>query len=516
MAMWSKYIYSALPPSSRSAPTTTYTLRQTRNCRNINIKYNNCKLQEQRLVYFTSFVRRYLCDLLQPQPPTRALRMSFPIPEYDSPLRALTRSEYFASLEPLLSISPRPIRHAPAQKRLPVELIYEVLSYITDPDDLRSVARASKQLHSIVLPRLWTPVSLSPVVRGQVLSDLEGQLDEWCTARKTRGEQTETLDVSLKNPGWSEDVRDAYIPVQRILRQLPNLTSLALNLVGPFDTTPRWPLGLIDTSTQSPCLKTVVFSPPTIKTRRGAITHPESQFEAWLFAQESIEHLEYRTRHPVAQRFPPNAVPNLRRLQISLDNIRMVAGMQGPRGITHLKVTMWCGDTDVPRLPPALSNVTVLARDARDLRLAGLLPKLERLDVEYEWCSLASLLADLRRNGTSRKGNFPRLRRLRACGLCVARGEEEGGMVGRVFKELEGLESLEVMRDDLTCVRYGRDGATRVVRWTCEESEVWYHDWEEDVVLEDPGSALVFFREPTTALAAAAAALGESPAETPL
>lgn len=50
-----------------------------------------------------------------------------------------TRSAYFADLELVLTILPRAIRHAPTQKRLAVEILNEIFSYVTDRQTIQSI-----------------------------------------------------------------------------------------------------------------------------------------------------------------------------------------------------------------------------------------------------------------------------------------------------------------------------------------------------------------------------------------
>ncbi|OCF46081.1 hypothetical protein I317_00171 [Kwoniella heveanensis CBS 569] len=50
---------------------------------------------------------------------------------------------------------------APAQPRLPFELIRKIIAYIEYPPSLASCALVSKSIHSIAISRLYTSISLS-------------------------------------------------------------------------------------------------------------------------------------------------------------------------------------------------------------------------------------------------------------------------------------------------------------------------------------------------------------------
>ncbi|KAF4596908.1 hypothetical protein EYR38_008299 [Pleurotus pulmonarius] len=408
-----------------------------------------------------------------------------------------TRSIYFAKLEPILTIRPREICHAPTQKHLPVEVINEIFAYITDRRTIQSILQASKRLHAIMLPRIWKDISVAPRVGGEVFGTFEGQLSKECSPWTSRGEQVVQLSLSLGKPRKMEDVHGVYLSVYHLLQKLPNLVSLRL-CIGrrgdylDFEASERWKRGDVDMAKQLPSLRRLAFSPPGIY-KNNCKSHPNTLFERWLFSQHSLEHLEYSTQCQLAHKFPPKAFPNLRHLKISSHNIKMTRGLDAPRGITHLKLVDI--SLHLSRLPPALSNVKVFAGDDSFFELAVLFPKLERIDIDYER-NLDWFIHSLRYDGRSRKGNLQNVRLFKVDGFTVS-GKEDC-KVADVFDELAGLESFEVMRDDLTSIRYARDGTTRAVRWKCDKSEIWYHDWEDGVMTVDPDSPLIFFEESST------------------
>lgn len=154
---------------------------------------------------------------------------------------------------------------------------------------------------------------------------------------------------------------------------------------------------------QLPSFMSLAFSPPGIR-KKNRESHPNTQFEKWLFSQHNFEHLEYSTQCELAHKFSPEAFPNLRRLKIASMNMKMTRGLVGPRAITHLKVMHF--SIPLSRLPPALSNVTVFARDDNDLRLAVPFPKLERIDTEYDGLDLDWFFHNLGYEAKSRKREF--------------------------------------------------------------------------------------------------------------
>ncbi|KAG9225243.1 hypothetical protein CCMSSC00406_0007074 [Pleurotus cornucopiae] len=431
------------------------------------------------------------------------------------------------------------------RRGLPVEILDKILSHVTEYHDMRRILRVSRQFHALMVPKLWKHISVRPHVEGQLLNTLAAQLDAQCSAWKTRGEQVQTLGLALEYIArplqyheTPRDVRDAYLAVQRFLAGLTNMHTLVLeaDTHSEFVSRARWHPSDIDMRKQLAGLKTLVFTPPSIRFKtwlREYDTHPNTQFEQWLLSQENIQYFEYQTRNRLVGVFPANAFPNLRRLKIAAVNIEAMRGLEGLRGITHLRMTVppRCPfiiplipppilPSDAPRLPPALSNVTVLARDDRDLEFAGLLPKLERLDIVLKRRNLRRLLAALRAvdgvTGTRRSAHLRGLRFLRVRRLYLTPKdngnenlqESDGGKVADIFAELPALEEFEAMRDDRTWIRFARDGSTRVVKWKChsyydddeynicEESggvrEEWCQDWEVGVTSVDPATPLYF------------------------
>ncbi|KDQ25116.1 hypothetical protein PLEOSDRAFT_160865 [Pleurotus ostreatus PC15] len=433
------------------------------------------------------------------------------------------------------------------RSRLPVEILDNILSHVTAYHDMRQILRVSRQFHALMVPKLWKHISVRPHVGGQLLRTLTAQVDAQGSAWRTRGEQVQTLALALEYIARPQeyydtptDVRDAYLPVQRFLAGLTNMHTLVLeaDTHSEFVCRARWRPSDIGMRKQLAGLRTLVFTPPSIRLKarlHECYTHPNTQFEQWLLSQENIHYFEYRARNRLPGVFPAAAFPNLRRLKIAAVNIEALRGLEGVRGITHLRMTVPppCPfiiplipppvlASDAPRLPPALSNVTVLARDDRDLAFAGLLPKLERLDIVLKGRNLRRLLAALRAvdgvTGTSRSAHLQGLRFLRVRRLYLTPKDNAnehphesggGGAVAEIFAELAALEEFEAMRDDQTWIRFARDGSTRVVEWkchacyycsdeynVCEESggvrEEWCQDWEAGVRSVDPAPPLYF------------------------
>ncbi|KAL4259071.1 hypothetical protein AB1N83_011408 [Pleurotus pulmonarius] len=422
----------------------------------------------------------------------------------------------------------------------------EILSYVTDYHAMRRVLRVSRQFHELMLPKLWKHIYVQPQVEGELLSTLASQLDARCSAWKTRGEQVQTLQLALqytKDPRCHNilDVRDAYLPVQRFLAGLTNMHTLVLEAgtLAGVASRARWRPSDIEMSKQLAGLKTLVFTPPNVPftTRLHHYnTHPNTRFEQWLLSQANIEYFEYHTRDRLVGAFPATAFPNLRRLMIAVENIEAMRGLEGPRGITHLRMTVppRCPfiisripppalPRGAPRLPPALRNVTVLVRDDADLEFAGLLPKLERLDIVLKGRKLRRLLAALRAvdevTGRRRSAYLQGLRFLRVRRLYLTpmdggneHHQESGGTnaiggdggdikVAHIFAELPALEEFEAMRDDETWIRFAWDGSTRFVKWKGPSDgrpgipsvgDEWSHDWEEGVTSVDPMTPLRF------------------------
>ncbi|KAF4596911.1 hypothetical protein EYR38_008302 [Pleurotus pulmonarius] len=250
---------------------------------------------------------------------------------------------------PSLPLQPFP------RRSFPVELLDNIFSHVTEYPDMRSILGVSRQFYALMLPNIWKHISIRPQIDEPLLSALAGQLDEPCSQWKTRGEQVQALKLVLalrntKNPYRPrKDLREVYAPIHHILVKLANLRTLSFDISGmPSNTDVDWQRTDIDTRMRLPCLKTVAFGPAQIEIDVGdrapydfgCPTHPITPFDRWLLAQESIEHFEFRTYFPLVERFPANALPGLRRLKMTAQNIEVVRGMEGPRAITHLHMTV--------------------------------------------------------------------------------------------------------------------------------------------------------------------------------
>ncbi|KAF4596910.1 hypothetical protein EYR38_008301 [Pleurotus pulmonarius] len=246
-------------------------------------------------------------------------------------------SEYSSHLIIYTPIIERPPLQPFPTRGFPVEILDEILSYITDYHVIRRVLRVSRQFHELMLPKLWKNIHLRPQVGGQLLGTLTAQLAAPCSAWRTRGQHVQTLLLALEcaatPPRYhipQRDVREAYLPAQRFLAGLSNMHTLVLEANVPviFATRARWRTGDIEMRQQLVGLKKLVFAPPTIhvQSRLGNYnTHPNTQFEQWLLSQENIQYFEYCTRHRLAGAFPAHALPNLRYLKIAAENIEAVA-----------------------------------------------------------------------------------------------------------------------------------------------------------------------------------------------
>ena len=103
------------------------------------------------------------------------------------------------------------------------------------------------------------------------------------------------------------------------------------------------------------------------------------------------------------------------------------------------------------------------------------------------YCGLALFLRDLRSHHRAR--TFDKLRCLR---VTRAFTSQEGshaqrpctGVVANVFGKLAKLKCLDVVAGGSESIRFDRDGRQWPVRWRCEESDMWRHDWEKDALLD--------------------------------
>ncbi|KAG9225250.1 hypothetical protein CCMSSC00406_0007081 [Pleurotus cornucopiae] len=299
----------------------------------------------------------------------------------------------------------RPIRHAPAQKHLPVELITEIISYLTAPRDISSVLATSKQLRGIMLPKVYKDVSIH--VNDNTMEKLAAFtacLDLPCAPRTSCGAQVESLTLCSSQG----DVSHLFPPLYRLLMQLPNLTKLTLsllclNLNADAQLTPAD----IDLRAQLP---------------EGAALLPA------IVPGRSAERIDYCPPDPSPFPFGRDAFQGVCALRVSAEGLAMVDGLAGARPLTHSMVEgpLW-PQVFVRGLPQALHNVTALTHHG--LALADMFPQLERVDIEYYHDDderdgdLVLLLAELRHEGKAGKGNLQRLRLLRLWGIVLT---EEG------------------------------------------------------------------------------------------
>ncbi|KAF4596912.1 hypothetical protein EYR38_008303 [Pleurotus pulmonarius] len=408
-------------------------------------------------------------------------------------MQSSTPRRYLASH----ALVPRPICHAPGQKHLAIELIAEILSYLTSHRDIFAALSTSQQFRAIMLPKVYKEVYLSTDDPVKILAAFSACIDAPCTRRKSCGEQVESLTLYTHKESNIGDLCKFVSPLYHLLVKLTNLAELVLHIPSVTLYSDTWlePAD-IDLRTQLPLRVLRLFPPRVRKSQsdREMSTSPSPLVE-WLSAQRSIERVEYEPWEPSPFRFGPEAFMGLRALSVEAKNLAMVGGMARARPLTHLKVKSKLSQAEVFRRgpPQALRNVTALTHDGLDL--VDMFPHLERVDIEYYYGvwdgDLVWLLEQLRWYGQSRKGNMQRVRFLRLWGMFVLTDEGKRALV-KVFKKLAGLECVEVLRDDVTSTRYARDGSSQAVRWRCEEDDVWYHDWEKDVTIVDDEAPLVY------------------------
>ncbi|KAF4570898.1 hypothetical protein EYR36_001834 [Pleurotus pulmonarius] len=361
----------------------------------------------------------------------------------------------------------RPIRHAQAQKHLAVELIAEILSYLTDSRDISSVLATSRQLRGIMLPKLYKDVFIRVNYNlGDKLAAFAACLNSPCTPHKSCAAQVESLTLYYCQASYISNLNDFIPPLYRLLTKLPNLTELTLRLP---PITPRaidvWikPAD-IDLRVQLPFKVLCLYTPQPWNLASDLVTHTHTRttpLDEWLFAQQRVARVDYCPTDPAPLKFGRHAFPGVRALQASPESFAMMDGMVGARPLTHLRLAdgrcaIMAEEVLERGLPQALCDVRALTDHG--LELADVFPRLQRVDIEYggdEYNSdLMRLLAALRDEGKARKGNLPKLRFLRSWGTVLT--EEGRRAVGEVFRELAELEYFEILRDDGRSMRYAR------------------------------------------------------------
>ncbi|KAF4596067.1 hypothetical protein EYR38_007439 [Pleurotus pulmonarius] len=402
----------------------------------------------------------------------------------------------------------------PIQSVLPVELLAEILAYVTRRTDVCAAMLASRRFYSILQPHLYKNVELVSYVGDSRLAGFTRALDGPCTIYKSRAQQVEGLSLTLEKPstnstGNPPSMTNVYLPIYKLLAKLPNLSRLKLQMnrsLTPYafwrdsqayDT--RWPWDIMEADLNEDLqlpITTLIFD-----ASQWAGECPTNVFRDWLLTQDAVEHFE----HVIDSRpckLLPTSFPNLRFLKVAASNLHfLVNDLIGPRPITHLSIVghiNGVSDVEAFRLPDTYNNVTSLSctsdgSSSSYLVLAGYFRNVEALNVSYQsdttqgYCGLALFLRDLRSHHRAR--TFDKLRCLR---VTWALTSQEGshaqcpcsGVVANVFGELAKLKCLDVVAGGSESIRFDRDGRQWPVRWRCEESDMWRHDWEKAALLD--------------------------------
>ncbi|KAG9224428.1 hypothetical protein CCMSSC00406_0009470 [Pleurotus cornucopiae] len=401
----------------------------------------------------------------------------------------------------------------PIQNMLPVELLAEILAYLTHRTDVGAAMLASRQFHTLLQPHLYKNVKLISYIGDNQLASFTSALDGPCTIYKSRAQQVEELSLTLERPstnlvGNPVSMTNIYLPIYRLLTKLPNLSRLELKLnrgLTPYafwrdaraNGTPwSWDIMQVDLNEdfQLP-ITTLIFD-----VSQWAGECPTNIFRDWLLTQDAVEHFE----HVIDSRpckLLPASFPNLRFLKVAARNFQLLVNdLVGPRPITHLSIVGQIddiSDLEAFRLPDAYNNVNFLScssdgSSSSYLVLVGYFRNVEALNVSYRsdptQCGLAAFLRDLRSHHRTPR-TFDKLRCLRV--TWVSTGQEGShaqcpcsGAVADVLAELTKLQCLDVVSGCGESIRFERNGRQWPVRWGCEESDMWRHNWEKDALLD--------------------------------
>ncbi|KAF9495935.1 hypothetical protein BDN71DRAFT_1430611 [Pleurotus eryngii] len=374
--------------------------------------------------------------------------------------------------------------------RLPVELLNDIFKRVNDTSTILSVLQSSRAFRVIAEHILYKEVVL------ELVPDEDStfyQFSQHICDRRARFVKHLTIDV-VHHKYHDPPKMDHYDEIASLILKLnPRLSSF--RLVDPLYTkmprlleidAPVLPLKL-----KKLCLST---SPLDIEEFAAFLSH----------CAASLEYLEISPWNdysptPLHFNLSKGALPSLRILSArSLDLI--FHNIEGARKLTHLKLAPSLGDdTDVLlarffHYAKHLANVKTFSCSffhAGVFKLAGMMPKLERLDINL----LLNLDIDClmeEEPGVYREiaedGKLTTLRMLRVTSGAKAHSDT---FVPWVFTRFPNLCSLEV-----PCVSADHDGdvgvdasyrfgsATdipSVVRWICRQRDGWFQHWDTSV-----------------------------------
>ncbi|KAG9227144.1 hypothetical protein CCMSSC00406_0004317 [Pleurotus cornucopiae] len=376
--------------------------------------------------------------------------------------------------------------------RLPVELLNDIFTRVNDTSTILSVLQSSRAFRVIAEQILYKEVAL------ELVPDEDStfyQFAQHICDRRARFVKHLTIDV-VHHKYYDPPKMDHYDDIASLVLQLaPRLSSF--RLVDPLFTkmprlldiaAPVLPLNL-----KKLCLST---SPLDIE-----------EFAAFLSQRaDSLEHLEispwndYSTT-PLHFNLSKSALPSLRILSArSLDLI--FHNIEGARNLTHLKLAPSLGDdTDVLlarffHYAKHLANVQTFSCSffhAGVFKLAGMMPKLERLDINLLLNLDIDCLTDTEEDPgvyqeIAKDAKLTTLKMLRVTSGAKAHSDD---FVRWVFKRFPSLCSLEVPciaadhdGDVGACALYRFGSATdmpSIVRWGCRQHDEWFQHWDAGV-----------------------------------
>ncbi|KAL4258123.1 F-box domain-containing protein [Pleurotus pulmonarius] len=378
--------------------------------------------------------------------------------------------------------------------RLPVELLNDIFTRANDTSTMLAVMQSSRAFRDIAERILYHDVVLQ-LVPHEISTFY--QFCEHICRRRAYFVRRLTIDV-VHHRCYDPPRLDHYNDIASLLKLTPKLASF--RLVDPLFTkmprlldieAPVLPLNL-----KKLCLST---SPLDIE-----------EFAAFLSQRAgALEHLEispWNDYNPTPLHFNllKDALPSLRVLSArSLDLI--FHNIEGARNLTHLKLAPSLGDdTDVLlarffHYAKHLANVTTFSCSffhAGVFRLAGMMPRLERLDINLLLNLDIDCLMDENPGMHQEVAEDARLGALRMLRVTSGAKAHSDRFVPWVFKRFPSLESLEV-----PCIseehggdvgqnvlyRFGNaTGVPSIIRWKCRQNDEWFQHWDGgvDVLVE--------------------------------
>lgn len=374
--------------------------------------------------------------------------------------------------------------------RLPVELLNDIFTRVNDTSTILSVLQSSRAFRVIAEQILYKEVVL------ELVPDEDStfyQFSQHICDRRARFVKHLTIDV-VHHKYYDPPKMDHYDDIASLVLQLaPRLSSF--RLVDPLFTkmprlldidAPVLPLNL-----KKLCLST---SPLDIE-----------EFAAFLSQRaDCLEHLEISPWNdysptPLHFNLSKSALPSLRILSArSLDLI--FNNIEGARSLTHLKLAPSLGDDTDALLArffhhaKHLVNVQTFSCSffhAGVFKLAGMMPKLERLDINLLLNLDIDCLAEEDAGVYQEIAEDAKLTTLKMLRVTSGAKAHSDDFVRWVFKRFPSLRSLEVPCisadhdgdvDMDVLYRFGSaTGMPSIVRWECRQQDEWFQHWDAGV-----------------------------------